>query len=72
MVNQRTASETVTVTSLGPAKFPERALQVNQVSISETFGPFLGVNMRLKNQASLQVRCEAKSPTQPEPCSTIK
>jgi len=40
---------------LGPAKFPERALQVNQVSISETFGPFLGLNMRMKNQASLRL-----------------
>jgi hypothetical protein len=40
---------------LGPAIFPERALQVNQVSITENFGPFVGLNVRMKNQASLRM-----------------
>ena len=29
--------------------------QISQVSIAENFGPFVGLNMRLKNQASLRV-----------------
>jgi cell surface protein SprA len=30
-------------------------MQINQISISETFGPFVGLNMRMKNQASLRL-----------------
>ena len=30
-------------------------MQINQVSISETFGPFVGLNVRMKNQASLRL-----------------
>ena len=30
-------------------------MQINQVSISETFGPFIGLNVRMKNQASLRL-----------------
>jgi len=30
------------------------AYQISQVSISENFGPFVGLNMRMKNQASLR------------------
>ena len=29
--------------------------QISQVSISENFGPFIGLNMRMKNQASLRL-----------------
>jgi hypothetical protein len=28
--------------------------QISQVSIAENFGPFVGLNMRMKNQASLR------------------
>ena len=29
--------------------------QISQVSIAENFGPFVGLNMRMKNQASLRL-----------------
>ena len=29
--------------------------QISQISIAENFGPFVGINMRMKNQASLRL-----------------
>ena len=48
MVSRRTTSETPTGISL-----PD--YQISQISIAENFGPFVGINMRMKNQASLRL-----------------